>query len=59
MVLTSTVRGRPGVPWVSGEANLVVADDVDGAVGGVVRQVGQVEGLIDNTLAREGSVTVE
>lgn len=44
---------------VRGEANLVVDDNVDGAVRGVVRQICQVEGLVHNALAAEGCVTVK
>lgn len=47
------------MPGISGETDLVVDDNVNGAVGGVVRQVGQVEGLENNALTAEGSVTVE
>ena len=46
------------MPGICGEADLVVADDVYGAVCGVVGQVGQVERLEYDALACEGCVTV-
>jgi len=47
------------MPGIGGETNLVVDDNVNGAVGGVVGQVGQVEGLEHNALTAEGSITVK
>lgn len=47
------------MPRISGETNLVVDDNVNGAVGGVVGKVRQVEGLEHNSLSAEGSVTVK
>ena len=44
---------------VGGEANLVVAHDVDGAVRGVLRQVGEMEGLVHDPLPRERCVAVQ
>uniref|UniRef100_A0A146YLN3 Uncharacterized protein n=1 Tax=Fundulus heteroclitus TaxID=8078 RepID=A0A146YLN3_FUNHE len=43
---------------VGGEADLVVDHHVHGAVGGVGRQVGQVESLVHDALTREGCVSV-
>ncbi len=48
--------GRAGV---GGEADLVVDHDVDGAVGCVGGQIGQVEGLEDNALAGKGGVAMQ
>ena len=39
--------------------NLVVDNHMDGAVCGVVREIGQVEGLVDHTLAGKCSITME
>ena len=38
---------------------LIIDDNVNGAVGGVVGQVTQVEGLIHNTLAGKGGITMD
>ena len=53
-VHTRAGRGRCG-----GEADLVVDDDVDRATGAVAAQLRQLERLGHDTLAREGSVTVQ
>ena len=50
---------KPGTSGVGGEADLVVGDDVDGAVGGVGRQVAQVERLVHHPLTAEGRVAVQ
>ena len=42
-----------------GEAHLVVDHDVDGAAVGITAQLGQVDGLLNNAQAGEGSITVE
>ena len=47
------------MPRVSGEANLVVDYHMDGAVSGVGRQVGQVEGLVDHALPCKGCVAMQ
>jgi len=47
------------VTGIGGEADLVVDDDVDGAVSRVVGQVGQVERLEDDALAAERGVAVQ
>jgi hypothetical protein len=54
-----TVSGRTRVTRIGGETNLVVDDDVDGSVGGVVGQVRQMHCLEDDSLTAEGGVTVE
>ena len=38
---------------------LIVDNNVNGAIGGVVGQVTQVEGLIHNTLAGKGGITMD
>ena len=43
---------------IGGETNLVVDDHVDGAVGGVVREVRQMEGLIYHPLTYRCTLTV-
>ncbi len=49
---TALTRGR-------GEADLVVHDDVDGAAGAISGQLGEVQRLGDQPLAREGGVAVD
>lgn len=44
---------------IGGESDLVVGNDVDGAVGSVCGQVWQVHGLEHHALAGERSVSVE
>lgn len=53
------VRGRTSETRVGCETNLVVHDDVDGSSGRVGRKGGEAHGLIDHTLRRERSVTVQ
>lgn len=53
------VRRRARVARIGGEADLVVAHQVDGAVGRVVGQLGQVHRLEDDALAAEGRVAVD
>lgn len=47
------------MPGVGGKANLVVDNDVDRAVSRVIRQIGQVHGLENDTLPAESSVAVQ
>ena len=47
------------MPGVGGEADLVVDNDVDGAVRGVGGQVRQMHGLEHHALTGERRVTVE
>lgn len=44
---------------IGGKSNLVVDNNVDSSVSGVVRKVRQVEGLKHHSLATEGSVTMQ
>ena len=53
------VGGGSSHSRVRGEANLVVDDDVDCPVGGVVGEVAEVEGLVHDALTREGSISVK
>ncbi|KAI3492962.1 hypothetical protein L1887_42337 [Cichorium endivia] len=52
------VGGGAGEARVGGEADLVVDDDVDGAAGGVVREVVHAHGLVHDTLTGKGGVAV-
>ena len=52
------VGGAAGVRG-GGEAHLVVNHDVDGAAVSVTAQLRQVDGLLDNAQAGEGSIAVE
>ena len=54
-----TVRRRTGHSRIGGEADLVVHHDVNRAVRRVVRQVGQVDRLVDHTLTGERRITVQ
>lgn len=45
--------------WIGGETDLVVHDNVNRTVGGVVRQIGQMHRFVHDTLTGEGSVTVQ
>lgn len=50
---------RTGRTRIRRESNLIVDNDVDGSVGRVIRQVAQVERLVDHTLARECGIAVQ
>lgn len=56
---TCAVSGGARVSRVGGEADLVVDDDVNGAVRGVGGQVRQVHGLEHHALPRERRVAVQ
>ena len=53
------VRSGTGKPGVGGETDLVVDNDVDGTSGGESRQSVEAEGLVNDTLCGEGSITVQ
>ena len=55
----SAVWRGPSHPGVGSEANLVVDNDVDRPVSGVVGKVGEVKGLVDHTLSGECSIAME
>ena len=56
---TKTVISLSLSPGVGGESDLVVGDDVDGALGGVLGELAHVEALVDDALSGEGGVAVE
>lgn len=52
------VDSRAGLGGVGRETDLIVHNDVDGATDLIVGKVNHLHGLINDTLASEGSVTV-
>ena len=54
-----TVCGGAGETRISGETNLVVHNEMDGATSGVGRKRVEAKAFVHNTLSSEGSVTVE
>ena len=52
------VRGGTGVERIGREPDLVIDDDVDGTMGGVVGQVVEMEGLVHDPLSGKGRVAV-
>ena len=55
---SGAVASGAGVFWDSGEGDLVVNDDVDGAAGAVAFEAGEVEGFGDDALSDESAVSV-
>lgn len=55
---SGAVASGAGVFWNSGEGDLVVDDDVDGAAGAVALEAGEVEGFGDDALSDESAVPV-
>lgn len=47
------------MPRIGGESNLIVHNDVDGTVSRVIRQVGEMHRLENNTLTTERGVSMQ
>lgn len=58
-MLTRAVSRRSGVSRISCKSNLIVDDDVNGAVCSVVGKIGQMESFVNHALSRESSVSVD